>query len=230
MAASSRKFCEATEADAAGVVFLFVLNRKTTPSARLVDASRHFLTRASTPPCGDARRGISPASNSSTLRASAYRYRFRVLQHPQEEGTLRPLNKCLATLNRAQRGRSERCCNSCLTSPAAPSLSNVAFGLIGAASPPRRPRRRGIKSLHGPSNSFVIRPFGPPSPKGRRPRTILSARLHRSGRRPPLQFPMHQGFCPFFTQIESFGTRLSLECSFHELSILPLLLRWPPSV
>src|SRR5215470_3375036 len=46
VAASSRKFCEATEADAAGVVFLFVLNRKTTPSARSVDASRHFLTRA----------------------------------------------------------------------------------------------------------------------------------------------------------------------------------------
>src|SRR5215831_8169967 len=61
VAASSRKFCEATEADAAGVVFLFVLNRKTTPSARSVDASRHFLTRAATPPCGDARRGISLA-------------------------------------------------------------------------------------------------------------------------------------------------------------------------
>src|SRR5215471_3339433 len=55
-----------------------------------------------------------------------------------EEGTQRPLNKCLATLNRAQRGRSERCCNSCLTSPAAPRLSNVAFGLIGAASPPSK--------------------------------------------------------------------------------------------
>src|SRR5262249_43531359 len=60
-AASSRKFCEATEADAAGVIFLFVLNRKTTPSARSVEASRHFLTRAATPPCGDARRGISLA-------------------------------------------------------------------------------------------------------------------------------------------------------------------------
>src|SRR5215470_7098888 len=58
VAASSRKFCEATEADAAGVVFLFVLNRKTTPSARSVDASRHFLTRAATPPCGDARSSL----------------------------------------------------------------------------------------------------------------------------------------------------------------------------
>src|SRR5215467_15976372 len=58
VAASSRKFCEATEADAAGVVFLFVLNRKTTPSARSVDASRHFLSCAATPPCSDARRGI----------------------------------------------------------------------------------------------------------------------------------------------------------------------------
>jgi hypothetical protein len=63
-AASSRKFREATQADAAGVVFLFLLNRKTTPSALSVDASRHFLTRATTPPCGDARRGISLARES----------------------------------------------------------------------------------------------------------------------------------------------------------------------
>ena len=41
VAASSIKYCEATEADAAGVVFLFVVSRKTTP------------------PCGDARRGIT---------------------------------------------------------------------------------------------------------------------------------------------------------------------------
>jgi len=42
-AASSRKCCEATEADAAGVVFLCVLNRKTTPASRSADASRHFI-------------------------------------------------------------------------------------------------------------------------------------------------------------------------------------------
>src|SRR4029434_8075133 len=65
VAASSRKFREATEADAA-VFFLFVLNRKTTPSALPVDASHYFLSRAATPPCGDARRGISLARNSFT--------------------------------------------------------------------------------------------------------------------------------------------------------------------
>jgi len=40
-------------------------------------ASRNFLDDAATPPCGDARRGIrSPAT------------RFRVLQHPLEEGNM----------------------------------------------------------------------------------------------------------------------------------------------
>jgi len=32
---------------------------KTTPSARSAEASRYFLDRASTPPCGDARRGLA---------------------------------------------------------------------------------------------------------------------------------------------------------------------------
>jgi hypothetical protein len=41
--------------------FPFVRNRKTTPSALSVDASQYYLTRAATPPCGDARRGISLA-------------------------------------------------------------------------------------------------------------------------------------------------------------------------
>src|SRR5438552_16471767 len=58
VAASSRKYCEATEADAAGVGFLCVLNRKTTPASRSAEASRHLLGRSATPPCGDARRGI----------------------------------------------------------------------------------------------------------------------------------------------------------------------------
>src|SRR5881396_2119043 len=58
VAASSRKYGEATEADAAGVVFLFVLIRKTTPASLSTDASRHFIDRSATPPCGDARRGI----------------------------------------------------------------------------------------------------------------------------------------------------------------------------
>src|SRR4030095_5475508 len=68
VAASSRKFREATEADAAGVVFLFVHSRKTTPSARSEDASRYFLNSADTPPCGDARRGIRFPVTILTLR------------------------------------------------------------------------------------------------------------------------------------------------------------------
>src|SRR5215471_9558700 len=32
--------------------------RKTTPSSLSKDASRHFLDRSATPPCGDARRGL----------------------------------------------------------------------------------------------------------------------------------------------------------------------------
>jgi hypothetical protein len=56
-AASSRKFREATEADAVGVVFL-LYDRKTTPASRSADAPRHFLDRSATPPCGDARRGV----------------------------------------------------------------------------------------------------------------------------------------------------------------------------
>jgi hypothetical protein len=52
------KCCEATETDAAGVVFLFVLNRKTTPASRSAEASRGFIGRSATPPCGGARRGI----------------------------------------------------------------------------------------------------------------------------------------------------------------------------
>src|ERR1051326_5249009 len=43
VAASLIKYREATEKDAAGVVFLLVLNRKTTPASRSVEASRYFL-------------------------------------------------------------------------------------------------------------------------------------------------------------------------------------------
>src|SRR5438105_3002555 len=71
VAASLKKYREATETDAAGreararqreaviVVFLFVLNRKTTPASRLSEASRRFIDRSATPPCGDARRGMA---------------------------------------------------------------------------------------------------------------------------------------------------------------------------
>ena len=38
--------------------FPFAVDRKTTPASRSAEASRHFLDRSATPPCGDARRGI----------------------------------------------------------------------------------------------------------------------------------------------------------------------------
>jgi len=57
-AASLIKFREATETDAGGVVFLFVLNRKTTPASRPLEAPQHFIDRSATPPCSDARRGM----------------------------------------------------------------------------------------------------------------------------------------------------------------------------
>src|SRR5437867_10353410 len=40
--------------------FSFCSHRKTTPSSRSADASRYFLDRSATPPCGDARRGVAP--------------------------------------------------------------------------------------------------------------------------------------------------------------------------
>src|SRR6266446_10767946 len=40
--------------------FSFWSHRKTTPSSRSADASRYFLDRSATPPCGDARRGVAP--------------------------------------------------------------------------------------------------------------------------------------------------------------------------
>src|SRR5262249_19559275 len=52
----------------AGVVFLSVLNRKTTPASRSADASRHFINRSASPPCGDARRGIRSIPIPAHLR------------------------------------------------------------------------------------------------------------------------------------------------------------------
>src|SRR5438874_3573129 len=57
---------EATLFRADGVVFLFVLNRKTTPASRSADASRNLFSRSATPPCGDARRGIRSIPHSFT--------------------------------------------------------------------------------------------------------------------------------------------------------------------
>ena len=47
--------------------FSALCTRKTTPSSLSKDASRHFLDRSATPPCGDARRGLlrlRPLSNN----------------------------------------------------------------------------------------------------------------------------------------------------------------------
>src|SRR5881396_2428892 len=70
VAASSRKFREATEADAAGVVFLLD-SSENHPGLAISDASRYFLNRSDTPPCGDARRGIALDSNFFTASLSA---------------------------------------------------------------------------------------------------------------------------------------------------------------
>src|SRR5262249_35033591 len=41
--------------------------RKTTPAASVSVASQYFLDDAATPPCGDARRGITPSKKYSPL-------------------------------------------------------------------------------------------------------------------------------------------------------------------
>src|SRR5439155_12270407 len=48
VAASSIRYCEATEAAAGGVVFLLVFDRKTSPASRSAEASRYFVTRSAT--------------------------------------------------------------------------------------------------------------------------------------------------------------------------------------
>src|SRR5206468_12792557 len=46
--------------------FSFCSYRKTTPSSRSADASRYFLDRSATPPCSDARRGVTLDGNLFT--------------------------------------------------------------------------------------------------------------------------------------------------------------------
>src|SRR5947208_13552482 len=46
--------------------FSFCSYRKTTPSSRSADASRYFLDRSATPPCSDARRGVTLDCNLFT--------------------------------------------------------------------------------------------------------------------------------------------------------------------
>src|SRR5262249_6571470 len=64
VAARVRKCREASIDSADGVVFRLRTQRKTTPAASASVASRNLLGDAATPPCGDARRGISLACNS----------------------------------------------------------------------------------------------------------------------------------------------------------------------
>src|SRR5438094_10588215 len=59
--------CREASADReAGVVFRLRTQRKTTPAASASVASQHFLEDAVSPPCTDARRGITRQRNSST--------------------------------------------------------------------------------------------------------------------------------------------------------------------
>src|SRR5437870_2465626 len=51
----------ATEADTAGVVFLLHPSENH-PGLAISGASRYLLDRSATPPCGDARRGLGPAT------------------------------------------------------------------------------------------------------------------------------------------------------------------------
>src|SRR5687767_13583021 len=69
VAASSKKHRVATEADADGVVFLFVSIGKP-PRPRCQRMLRNNVyTRAATPPCGDARRGLRLISIHSRLHS-----------------------------------------------------------------------------------------------------------------------------------------------------------------
>src|SRR5215467_9541018 len=70
-AASSTKFCAATEAEAAGVVFLLLAIGKP-PRPRVSGGFATFINRSATPPCGGARRGIWGPDNLFTPSMSAH--------------------------------------------------------------------------------------------------------------------------------------------------------------
>src|SRR5206468_11997799 len=72
---SSCSSSEATKDVSAGVVYLLLFNRKTTPASRLAEASQHFLNRSPTPPCGDARRGIRSLPIRSRLHRPPLQFR-----------------------------------------------------------------------------------------------------------------------------------------------------------
>src|SRR4249919_1135167 len=58
VAASSRRFRVATELDAAGVVYI-LFSSENHPGFAISGGFAIFLDRSATPPCGDARRGLS---------------------------------------------------------------------------------------------------------------------------------------------------------------------------
>src|SRR5262245_60479414 len=70
VAASSKKYCEATETDAAGVVFLFCRSENH-PGLAVSGGSATFINRSATPPCSDARRGIGLIAVGSQLLEEA---------------------------------------------------------------------------------------------------------------------------------------------------------------
>ena len=65
VSASSTNFAKPPKLTQTGW-FSFCSYRKTTPSSRSADASRYFLDRSATPPCGDARRGVTLDCNLFT--------------------------------------------------------------------------------------------------------------------------------------------------------------------
>src|SRR5262249_17430316 len=66
VAARLRRYCEASADREAGVVFRLRTKRKTTPASSVSVASQRFLDDEATPPCVDARRGITHHFNSFT--------------------------------------------------------------------------------------------------------------------------------------------------------------------
>ena len=71
VSASSENFAKPPKLTQTGW-FSFCSYRKTTPSSRSADASRYFLDRSATPPCGDARRGVTLDCNLFTAPMTAH--------------------------------------------------------------------------------------------------------------------------------------------------------------
>src|SRR5439155_5409752 len=78
VAASSRKYREATETDAAGVVFLFVLIWKTTPASLSADASRHLIVAR--PPLLAVMQGGNTLDSNSFTPSYDRRYSLNICQ------------------------------------------------------------------------------------------------------------------------------------------------------